>query len=521
MALELVRDTLKFDQIVGEGQSQTLLDRDVIVPDVKPDIARILSMEGKINITGKNVEQDRIAVEGAVNFSILYSANDEPQPIYSMSHTDNFSQYINIAGAMPGMEAQVRGDFEHIDFNTINGRKFNLQCVVNLKGKVRDRIPVDVAKDAVGISDVQLLKDNVTLDEVIGESTDQAIVRGTIQIPEGYPAAGEILKYRAMIHKKDVSIEDGRVVITGSVLVPVLLSARSDEDKVDLYRLDDDLVFTHTMEMPGVMPDMACSVDYNVDDVYAEISEDDNNEMRHIDIEVVVGLKAKVTQKVEFPVVIDLYAPSKRIEAEKLDVAMDLYFGRNTSQAVIKESLNLPGDYPGMDKIYDMVCKPSVTECKIVEDKVVVEGVLGFDLIYLVKDERKLVHSFSDELPFKATVPMPGCRIDMKPDVYVDIENIDINIIKKNEIEVKATLGCLAEVYEKVKKSFIVKADEKEEEVPIHKASITIYMVQPKDTLWKIAKRYFTTVENIMEVNDIPDSENLQPGMKLIIPKKL
>ncbi|HBM82001.1 MAG TPA: peptidoglycan-binding LysM, partial [Clostridiaceae bacterium] len=96
MALELINDTLKFDQVIGEGQSQALVDKDMNVPDIKPDIAKILSVEGKANITGKEVEQDRIAVDGTVDFSILYSTSDEPQPIYSIAHSDNFSQYIEI-----------------------------------------------------------------------------------------------------------------------------------------------------------------------------------------------------------------------------------------------------------------------------------------------------------------------------------------------------------------------------------------------------------------------------------------
>jgi hypothetical protein len=304
------------------------------------------------------------------------------------------------------------------------------------------------------------------------------------------------------------------------VFVPVLFSAKS-EDKADLYKLDDDLVFSHVMELPGVMPGMACSADFNVDDIYAEIRENEENQRRMIEVEAVVGLKAKVTQKIEFPVIIDMYAPSRRIEHEQLDVAMDLYFGRDTSQIVVKEGLQLPHDYPDVEKVYDMVCKPVVTESKIEDDKVVVEGVVGVDIIYLVRGEDRLVHSLSDELPFKAVVPVPGCKIDMKPEVYVDIESMDISVIKKDEVEIKLALGFLAEVYEKVKKAFIIKADEIEGEVPVHKASITIYMVQPTDTMWKIAKRYYTTVEDIMKVNDILQPDNIAQGMKLIIPKKL
>lgn len=520
MALELVRDTIRFDQVVGEGQGQTLLDRDVIVPDIKPDIARILSIEGKVNITSKEIGQDRIAVDGTVNFVILYSANDEPQPIYSMGHSDSFSLYMDVLGALPKMEAEIKCDFEHIDFNRINGRKFNIKCVLNLKGKVKDRIPIDAVRDVSGIADIQLLKDTVVTDELIGDNTAQTVVRGAIEVPDIMPQVDEIIKYSASIHKKDVSVEDGKLVISGCALVPILFSGKSDEN-VDIFRVAEDMIFTHTMDMPGIMPDMACNVDYSIDDIYTELKEDENGDKRHIDIEVVVGLKAQVTQKNEFPIIVDMYAPSARIEPGKMDVMADLFFGRNSELSVVKENVQLPASHPEMEKVYDVVCKPAVTDCKIEEDKIVIDGVVGFDIIYLARGEERLVHSFSDEIPFRSFVTVPGCKGDMKPAVDVYIENMDFVMLTKNELEIKLGLSCLATVYEKISKGFIIKAEEVEGLIPIHKSSITIYMVQQGDTLWKIAKRYYTTMENIISINELADADSLMPGMKLIIPKRM
>lgn len=516
MALELIKDTIKFDRIVGEEQGQALVDKDIIVPDVKPDIVRILSVDGKVNITGKNVEQERVTVDGNVNFSILYSAGDEPQPIYSMNYIDSFSQYIEIPGAMPRMDADVKCFIDHIDYNRINSRKLNLQCVIKIKGNVIDRIPVDVIRDVQGLEDVQLLKDTIASDETIGENAGQEVLKGTIQIPPSIPQADEILKYRAFIHKKEDSIEDGKINVTGSVLVPVLFSSKVD--KSDIYKVEEDIMFTHTLDMPGITPEMRCGVDYSIDDIFAELKENEDGERRLIDVEIVVGLKARVSQRNEYPVVIDMYAPSVRLEPEKLDLNVDLLLGRNSSQEAIRETLQLPADYPEMEKVYDMVCRPVVTDCKALEDKVLVEGLIGCDIIYLIRGEERLVHSFSDEVPFKTSISIPGCTIDMKPEVEIDIESMDFSMLTRNEVEVKIMIECLAKIHEKVSKQFIVKVGEAEE-VPIHKASITIYVVQPKDTLWNIAKRYYTTVEYIAKVNDITDPDSITPGMKLIIPK--
>lgn len=519
MGLELVRDMLSFEQVVGEGQSQALVNRDIIVPDIKPDIAKILSVEGKVNITSKDVEQDRIAVEGDVNLQILYAASGEAHPIYSMNQSASFSHYVPIDGAAPKMESEVKCGIEHIDFNRLNGRKLNMQCVLNLKGKVTDRIAVDAVKDAVGITDIQLLKDSVSADELIGDDTVQTVVRGTITIPEGAPEAEELLKYSAILHGKDARVEDGKVVVTGNVFVPVLYSSK--EENPDIYKVDNDIEFSHTMEIPGAAPNMTCCTDYRIEDIYAELKENENEENRLIEIEAVVGVKVKVMEKNEFPVLIDVYAPSARIDCDKKNITMDLFYARDTAQTAIKEMLSLPQDMDEMEKVYDMACRSTVTEYKIMDDKVVIEGIVGCDIIYLARGEERSVNSFSEEIPFRASLVIPGCKAGMKPEVDVDIESMDHIMLTKNQVEVKVVLNCYVSLYDKIKKDFIVKMEEIKGEVPIHKASITIYVVQPGDSLWMIAKRYFTTVDDIMKVNELPDMDKLEPGMKLIIPKKV
>jgi LysM repeat protein len=52
--------------------------------------------------------------------------------------------------------------------------------------------------------------------------------------------------------------------------------------------------------------------------------------------------------------------------------------------------------------------------------------------------------------------------------------------------------------------------------------SMLFYLVQPGDTLWKIARRYNTTMDSITIENRVIDPEKeIIPGKKLLIPKKL
>ena len=49
--------------------------------------------------------------------------------------------------------------------------------------------------------------------------------------------------------------------------------------------------------------------------------------------------------------------------------------------------------------------------------------------------------------------------------------------------------------------------------------SMVIYFVKPGDTLWKIAKKFRSRVEDIARVNGIEDVNKIYPGQQLYIPK--
>ena len=60
-----------------------------------------------------------------------------------------------------------------------------------------------------------------------------------------------------------------------------------------------------------------------------------------------------------------------------------------------------------------------------------------------------------------------------------------------------------------------------DEEKPVaKKASVTIYVVNKGDTLWNLAKKYNTTIDSLVKINELEGNENITAGQKLIIPGK-
>ena len=161
---------------------------------------------------------------------------------------------------------------------------------------------------------------------------------------------------------------------------------------------------------------------------------------------------------------------------------------------------------------------PILLDSRVIDDKVVLEGLLKTNVLYL-DSLSKEVKSIVEEIPFKTYIDVEGLDEIIKADVEIIIEKIDYKIEESN-LEVEAYLQNVISLTRVKNLDIILNLVETDEYIDKRKRpSITIYIVQKNDTLWDIAKRYNTTVEDLISSNNIISLDNLMPGEKIIIEK--
>ncbi|WZL73546.1 DUF3794 domain-containing protein [Clostridiaceae bacterium 35-E11] len=518
MAVELIRDLLKIDQTVGEGYAQALVEGDILVPDVKPDISRILSVDGNINITGKEAVQDKIIVDGMVNFKILYASEVGEYPINSITASAGFSHNIDIPETSPMMDIDVLTEIEHIDFSIVNERKVSVKTVVNLTGKSFTTSKMEILREVQGLGDIQILRNKVYYNDIVGTNHSETIARENFEIDENLPEIAEILKSDALAIQKEKQVTDGKVIVEGVVKVNTLYIG--DDDRNSLFLLKHEIPFTHFVEVTGAMKDMESKVALRVDDVYTDIKENIEGDRKVLEVEAIVKVDATVHELEEKEVLVDAYSPSKGLRVEKQPVTLQQTVGQNNANMVVKEMLDIPSDHPEIFKVFNVHTKPVMTDVSLVEEKCIMEGIIEADVLYLSQDKEQSAHSFRQEIPFRHFVEVAGAKEDMNADTSLYINDVDYSLINPEQIELKVHLGASCMVSKKTAMDILVDLEELEETPDMSKRpSITIYYVQPGDSLWRIAKRYNTTVKNLVETNDIQDPDLIMPGDQIIIQK--
>ena len=159
---------------------------------------------------------------------------------------------------------------------------------------------------------------------------------------------------------------------------------------------------------------------------------------------------------------------------------------------------------------------------QIVSDGIQVDGILRLKVLYIVGNDDMPFYSAETVIPFSHIVEARGISKDSVYYLHSELEQLSTTMADSNELEIRATIGVNVLVLQ-CSEEFIL---DKMEEAPLDQEKIrslpgiTVYIVQPEDTLWDIAKRFYTTTEEIRSMNEL-ENEEISSGMPLLLVKKV
>ncbi|MBU5590285.1 DUF3794 domain-containing protein [Clostridium sp. MSJ-4] len=514
--IDVIRENIEYEQLLGENMSDTVVRGEYLIPDTHPDVLEILTVDVNPIITSKDIMPDKIYVEGRLDYTILYLAREDEERLgmQSVNYSDKFSNYVNVVGAEHNMNCAVECYVEHMESSIMNERKIGIEGIIKLKAEVLKEYQYDIVKDIEPSENLQMLKRPYTLDQIVDNVEKELVAKSVINIGMDKPQLGKILNRDLNIHKKDIKIIDNKLQISAFITVKIIYRAI---DSREIGYLEEETFVSDSFEIEGINDDMKCIGDIILSDVNVDVRQDDLGENRIINVESLLKTNFRIMSKEKIHMIEDVYSPSALLEVNKEKYNINILHGLNANEVIVKENIEIDSESPMPIQILMSCGSASITERKVLEDKITVEGIVKVNILYRSKEDRRYVYSVKEELPFSSGIDIPGTKIDMVCFAKANIETIEASI-EANTIAVKCIVSVVGRVNYLTEKEFLVSINKLDEDIPDKKASITIYVVQQGDTLWKIAKRYFTTIEEIVKVNNIENPDLINVGDKIIIP---
>ncbi|NMA87181.1 MAG: DUF3794 domain-containing protein, partial [Tissierellia bacterium] len=479
-----------------------------------PDIEKILWADGKVEILSSKIIKDKILVNGLVKFEVAYKSNEEELNICLLETNKDFREEIEIEGITEDMVGEIKSNLEYIEYKIMDERKISLNALINISGKVEQVNLVEIVKDIKGGSDLQILKEKIQYNDIKGRDESYALIKEVFELEEDQPSIEKILKIQISAYEKEYSVSYDRIIISGTIESSIIYFGGGK-----LNSIKKEIPFTHFMEMENIEEDFKYQINMEVVDGQYELRENLEGEFKIIDLEVKVKVLCKSYNIEEKEAVIDVYSTSREVDLQKEEINII----ENIKDIVISEEVFKEISSKGFKEIYALETNSHIINSQYVEDKIILEGILPISIYYLEEDTEEII-TLKEEIPFKSYISieelenysiMPIINVEtsieeLKYNLKNDILNIEGKVKNHVSIDIERKINILTEIEETE-----VLIDKK------NKPSIIIYMVQKDDKLWDIAKRYNTTMEEIILSNDIKDPSSLMPGEKIIIEKKV
>lgn len=507
MQVDMNKESLCINKIVGQKMDNIMVESDMIVPDIKPDILNIISTTGQVCIYKKEVLEGKIRIDGEVNVYVIYLADNEQEEIRSLNTSIDFTQIIDFENCSAGMSLDEKVSISNLESRILNGRKINVKANLQFEGTIYSNENIEILKEVNNIKDIQSLQKNLVVNSLVGEGTAKTCAKDTIMI-DNIDNLAEILKTEIAIKNKDIKISYNKILAKSDVCVKILYLTEDNHIKL----VENTIPVMGFVDIENVTEEDICDMKYKVKNV---IVKPNSQEEHSVYVEVQLELYARVYQNKEVKVIGDLYSPSEELIFKQKNI--NTMSDKNCTKSIcnIKEKIALPEI--GGNQIYDVEVTPTILERKIRNSKVMFEAELALKFMYATNNGTG-INVKEMRLPFEYNIDMTNVNMNTNISTEIEVINQNFVVVSDGLIDTSIDLGFILDVSNMIQIDIIdeVSIDEtRNKEI----YSIVIYFVKSGDTLWNIAKRYGSTVSDILRVNNIEDENKIYPGQQLFIPK--
>ena len=522
---ELIKEKIALDHRIGRETTQVLLEGDLIVPDVKPDMAVVLQTDAKVLIDRVDAGSDRVNFVGKMEVQILYLAKGSEKPVHSMGAVTQIDDFLNMDGVSKEAWVEATADIANVEYKMMNDRKISYRAVVDITVLCEKTIEHEVVMHIKDVPSDQLLKNNLTLSRRVENKTDRFHVKDDLVIPAGKPAILEILQCNAVVANKEVRTQNGRASVSAELVVTTLYRGDNDSNLIEFA--EHEVPFNGSVELGVSKDEMTADITLFIQDQYVHVRADADGEDRVIELEVTLGVIAKVHGQESFDILEDAHCINKRLKMTKAPIRYPKAVCRNKNQTPIKEVVQLDEQCPDILQIFSVKGRARVDDTKIIADKVVVEGIVEAEALYVAENDQTPLYCYKTIIPYRQTIetkgssPMPD--LGMMASVDAGVDHVSFNMLSGREMELRFLLSFNTQVTREIETNMItgISFEDMDKAELDSTASMTVYVAQKGDVLWKVAKKYNTSVDELMLINDIEDPHKLIPGQKLLILKRV
>ena len=506
MVVNTIKENLHVNKKIATRKEIIFVEGDVIVPDAKPDVLNIMCTSGVVCIYKKEIIDEKIKIEGSVDTYIMYMTEDSQERTRGINTSLDLSEVINIPNITSDMESKIYSNIKEIEAKVVNERKISIKATIELEIEIYAKEDLSIVNNLENADEIKMLQEQLSVNSLIGSGETKIYAKENISI-DNIDNLVEILKLNVGIGNKDIKISYNKVLTKAEAEVKIVYL--TEDNRINKTMATIPII--GFVDIEDVNEGNICDTTYEIRNI---IVKPNSVEEHSVYIEMEISVTTTAYEERTINIIQDLYSPSENIQFNKKTVRtiagkMEILGTRDISEKLRMEELQ------GRN-IVDVDIVPNIIKQNINGEKISYNGELELRFILMGEDLQIMIKK--ESIPFEYNLDNISDSGNLNIRTNIEIGSQDFIIQEGGEILANVQMRMRTMLDKNVNINTIDEVQttgEREEQ----DYSIIMYIVKKNDSLWKIAKMFGSTVDDIVRVNGIEDENTIFPGQKLFIPR--
>ena len=519
--MEVVKEMMIFTHRKAEGNTQIIMDDDHNVPDANADIARIMKQTSEVQVDMVRILPDKVSVKGKLIYRILYSSEDRgSHSIHNLKGEVPFDELINMEGVQEGDEISIEPDIEDNSITLIHSRKISVRAVVTFHACAEGTLTKEPGSALSGEPDLEYTTQKLTFTPAAVKTRDVYRIKDDMELSANKPNIARILWTEAQIRMMDTRPLEGSLYLQGEIAVFVLY--QSEDENASYQWVELTIPVQGNVECRDAAEDMIPDIHYRLNGNEIEAKPDNDGEQRVIGLDYVIDMDITLYRDASCEIMNDVYSSMRNLEPVQETIFYEHLLARNSSKCKASEKIKLSGQQPRILQIISSNGTIKIDEVVRTENGLQIDGIVTVSVLYLTADDNQPIQQTSGMIPFSYQIEIPGMHEYTSWRLRHSLEQLGAVMLGGEEAELKAMIHLEVLVMEQLHTEIITNVEAKPYDMEeIEKLpGIVGYIVKKEDSLWKIAKKYYTTIESIREINELTE-DRVKAGDRLVLIKKV
>lgn len=504
--MDFETEKICLNQIVAQKRDTFCAEDNIIIPDVKPDILSTIDSSGNIYIYKKEIINGRLKIDGGVQTYIMYLADNEESNIRGLHTVIDFSQNIEIENLTQEMNLECNLNIKNIECKILNGRKVNIKVNIDVDIKISSNEEKELVKTINDTERVQMISDSITIDSLKGRGETVAIAKDTITVDDNL---ADILGSEISVRNKDIKISYNKVLSKADVMVEILYL--TEDEKINT--MTAQIPIMGFIDIPNISDKETCNTNYEIRNINIKPNNVEDHSI-YVEIEFLITCNAFEDRNINL--IQDLYSPEEEITMEQENVSLIQNKNSIIDICNVQEKINI--SEIKNNKILNISACTNIIKENILNGSISYEGELVLKILFESNITNRMEVK-EQRITFTHNISSDKINKDSNITTHTEIDSKDFICMPDNTIDIRVNINFIVDVYQKNNVNIVKNIKIEENSKNSNSNSLVIYFVKEGDTLWKIAKKFKSTIDEIAKVNNIEDVDKISIGEQLYIPK--